>query len=178
MVWATVSSRSCFCWLNRVSSSSAAKNIINLIQVLSKWWWPRVESSLALLEEGVCYDSVFSWQNSISLCPASFCTPRPNVPVTPGISWLPTFALQSPRMKKTSSLVLILEGLVGLHRTVQLQLLQHLWLRHRLVILNGLPWNRTEIILSFLRLHPSTAFWTLLLTVMATPFLLRDSCPQ
>ena len=23
-----------------------------------------------------------------------------------------------------------------------------------------------------------TAFWTLLLTVMATPFLLRDSCPQ
>ena len=23
---------------------------------------------------------------SISLCPASFCTPRPNVPVTPGVS--------------------------------------------------------------------------------------------
>ena len=36
----------------------------------------------------------------------------------------------------------------------------------------------TEIILSFLRLHPHTAFWTLLLTMMATPFLLRDSCPQ
>ena len=36
------------------------------------------------------------------------------------------------------------------------------------VILNGLPWNRTEIILSFLRLHPITAFWTLLLTMMAT----------
>ena len=36
----------------------------------------------------------------------------------------------------------------------------------------------TEIILSFLRLHPSTAFWTLVLTMMATPFLLRDSCPQ
>ena len=29
----------------------------------------------------------------------------------------------------------------------------------------------------FLRLHPSTAFQTLLLTMMATPFLLRDSCP-
>ena len=26
--------------------------------------------------------------------------------------------------------------------------------------------------------HPSTAFWTLLLTMMATPFLLRDSCLQ
>ena len=25
--------------------------------------------------------SVFSWQNSISLCPASFYTPRPNLPV-------------------------------------------------------------------------------------------------
>ena len=24
----------------------------------------------------------FSWQNSINLCPASFCTPRPNLPVT------------------------------------------------------------------------------------------------
>ena len=35
-----------------------------------------------------------------------------------------------------------------------------------------------EIILSFLRLHPSTAFQTLLLTMMATPFLLRDSCPE
>ena len=46
------------------------------------------------------------------------------------------------------------------------------------VILNDLCWKRTEIILSFLRLHPSTAFWTLLLTMMATPFLLRDSCPQ
>ena len=44
------------------------------------------------------------------------------------------------------------------------------------MILNGLPCKRTEIILSFLRLHPSTAFWTLLLTTMATLFLLRDSC--
>ena len=29
------------------------------------------------------------------------------------------------------------------------------------VILNGLPWKQAEIILSFLRLHPSTAFLTL-----------------
>ena len=27
--------------------------------------------------------STFSWQNSISLCPASFRIPRPNFPVTP-----------------------------------------------------------------------------------------------
>ena len=36
----------------------------------------------------------------------------------------------------------------------------------------------TEIILSFLRLHPSTAFQTLLLTVRLTPFILRNSCLQ
>ena len=29
--------------------------------------------------------SVFPWQNSVSLCPASFCTPRPHLPVIPGI---------------------------------------------------------------------------------------------
>ena len=41
--------------------------------------------------------------------------------------------------------------------------------------MNGLPWKQIEIILSFLRLHTSTAFWILLLTMMATLFLLRDS---
>ena len=46
--------------------------------------------------------SAFSWQNSISLCPASFHIPRPNLLVTPGVSRLPTFAFQSPIMKRTS----------------------------------------------------------------------------
>ena len=78
---------------------------------------------------------VHSWQNSISLCPASFCIPRPNLPVTPGVYWLPTFAFKSDIMKRTSFL-LVLAGLEGLHRTIQLQLLQHYWLGHRL----GLPW--------------------------------------
>ena len=35
MLWATVSSRSCFCWLYRASPSLAARNIINLISVLT-----------------------------------------------------------------------------------------------------------------------------------------------
>ena len=47
--------------------------------------------------------SAFSWQNSISFCPASFCTQSANLPVTPCISWLPTFTFQSPMMR--SSLV-------------------------------------------------------------------------
>ena len=54
--------------------------------------------------------SAFSWQNSVSLCPASFCTPRPNLPVTPGMSWLPTFAFQSPIMKRTCELPNIQAG--------------------------------------------------------------------
>ena len=79
--------------------------------------------------------SVFSLQNSF--WSASFCTPRPNLPVTPGVSWLFAFAFQPPIMKKTSFFwVLVLEGLVGLHRTFQLQLLQHYWSGHRF----GLLW--------------------------------------
>ena len=79
--------------------------------------------------------SAFSWQNSITFCPASFCTPRPNLPITLGVSWLPTFAFQSPIMKSTSFLG-VLKGLVGLHRIVQLQLLQ----RYRLGPRLGLLW--------------------------------------
>ena len=47
---------------------------------------------------------VFSQQNSVSLCPASFGIPRPNLPVTPDVSELSTFAFQSPVMKRTSFL--------------------------------------------------------------------------
>ena len=46
--------------------------------------------------------SAFSWQKSVNLCPASFCTPRSNLPIIPGISWLPTFAFQSPMMQRIS----------------------------------------------------------------------------
>ena len=56
MNWATVISWSWFCWLYRVSPSSAARNTINLISVLTIWCYLDVESSLVLLEEGVCYD--------------------------------------------------------------------------------------------------------------------------
>ena len=79
--------------------------------------------------------SAFSWQNSISLCPASFRIPWPNLPVTPGVSSLPTFVFQSPIMRRTSFGVVIFERLVGLHRTIQLQLLQHYWLGLRLGLL-------------------------------------------
>ena len=199
MIWATVSSRSCFCWLCRASPSLTAKNIINLISVLTIWWCPCVKFSLVLLEEGVCYDqcvllaelyqplscfirrsqrqptpvllpgkscgrrslvgcspwgraksrtrlsdftfafhfhalekeictqsSVLTWRipgtaepgglpcmgshrvghdwsDLAAAAAASFRTPRPNLPVIPGVSWLPTFVFQSPIMKRTSA---------------------------------------------------------------------------
>ena len=42
--------------------------------------------------------------------------------------------------------MLVLKGLVGLHRTVQPQLLQRYWLGHKRIpmILNGLPWKGTD----------------------------------
>ena len=82
MIWATVSPRSCFYWLYRTSPSLASDDIINLISVLTIWWCPYEESSLVLVDEGVCYDQYVLLANSISLCPASFCIPRPNLPVT------------------------------------------------------------------------------------------------
>ena len=83
------------------------------------------------------FSSLFHRQNSVSLWPASCCTPKSNLSVTPGISWPPTFLFQSPAIKRTSVflLVLVLEGLVGFHRTIQLQLLQHYWSGHRLRLL-------------------------------------------
>ena len=58
-----------------------------------------------VVEKGVCYDQHVLLPKLIRLCPASFGTPRPNLPITPGISWLPTFAFQSPMMKVQFSTV-------------------------------------------------------------------------
>ena len=46
------------------------------------------------------------------------------------------------------------------------------------VILNGLPWKRTKVIMFFFEVHPSTAFQTLVLTMQTILFLLRDSYTQ
>ena len=49
--------------------------------------------------------SVFSWQNSVSLCPASFHIPRVKLPVTLGTSWLPTFSFQFSSVQFSPSVV-------------------------------------------------------------------------
>ena len=73
--------------------------------------------------------------------------------------------------------MLVLRDLVGLHRTIQLQLLRCYWLGHRL----GLAWYWMVCLGNEQRSF--CHFWDciqvldfrLLLTMMATPFLLRDS---
>ena len=96
------------------------------------------------------------------------------------ISWFLTFAVQCPIMKKTSILGVNSRRFVGLHRTIHFSFFSITGQGIDLitVILNGLPWTCTKIIVSAWRLHLSTAFQTLLLTMMATPFFIRDSCPQ
>ena len=81
--------------------------------------------------------SLLSCLNSLSLCPASFCTSRPNLPVTQ-VSWLPTFTFQLPKMKRTSFLGVSSRRSLGLHRTIQLQL--QLFYR-KLQILFSLNWK-------------------------------------
>ena len=68
--------------------------VMSMCRVLLLCCWKRVFAMI----------SASSWENSITLCPASFCTPKANFPVTPGISCLPIFAFQPPVMKRTSFL--------------------------------------------------------------------------
>ena len=126
-----------FCWLYRVSPSGSVKNIINLILVLTTWWCPHIVISWVVGKWYLLWPVCSLKKTLISLCPASlFCTLRPNLPVILGLSWLPTFAFKSPMMKRHLFLVLVLESLVILHRSSQLQLLLHQWLAHWL----GLLW--------------------------------------
>ena len=72
-----------------------------------------------------------------SLCPGSFCTPRPNLPCYSRCFLTSYFCIPVPYNEKDIFWgVLVLKGLVGLHRTVQLQFLQCYWSGHKL----GLPW--------------------------------------
>ena len=101
MIWATVSSQSCFSWLYKASPPLAAKDnqsdfsIGHLVMSM-------VESSLVLLKEGVFYNQCILLEKLCWFWPVSFFTLRLNLPITPGVSWLSTFAYHSPIMKRIS----------------------------------------------------------------------------
>ena len=131
MIWATVSSRSCFCWLYRASPSLAAKNIINLILVSTICWCPCVESSLVLLEDGVCYDQCVLLAELL-LAFAFILYPKVKSACYSRCFLTSYLCIPIPYNEKDIFFLLILKGLVDLRRTIQLQLLQHYWLGHRL----------------------------------------------
>ena len=62
MIWATVSSWSCFCWLHRASPSLAANNIV-------RFRYDHLVMSMCRVVWVFVMTSVFSWQNSVSHCP-------------------------------------------------------------------------------------------------------------
>ena len=77
MIWATVNSQFCFVYCIELLH-------LRLQRIWSIWfqhWSPYVGSSLVLLEDSVFYDQWVFWQNSVSLCPASFCAAWPNLPL-------------------------------------------------------------------------------------------------
>ena len=91
-----------------------------------------------------------------------------------------SFCIPVPYDEKDFFFLLVLEGLVGHHRTDQLKLLWHQWLGHRLGLLwcwMVCLWNELRSFCHFWDCTRVLHFW-LLLTMRAIPFLLWDSCPQ
>ena len=136
MIWATVSSLSCFCWLYTTSPSLAPKNIVNLISVLAIWWCPCVESSLVLLEEGVCYDQCIILAKLYYLLPCFILCSKAKFACYSRCFLTSYFCIPVPYNEKDIFFGVSSKRSLGIHRNVQLQLLQHYWLGHRL----GLLW--------------------------------------
>ena len=125
-----------FCWLYRVSPSWSAKNITNLILVLTTWWCPHIVISWVVGKWYLLWLVCSLKKTLLAFALLLYFVLRPNLPVILCLSWLPTFAFKSPMMKRHLFLVLILESPVSFHRRVQLQLLLQQWLAHWL----GLLW--------------------------------------
>ena len=110
-----------FCWLYRASPSLTAKSIISLISVLTIWWCPCVKSSLVLLEEGVCYDQCILLTKLYEPLPCFLPSSKAKYACY-SRCFLTSYFCSPIWWKEHLFLVLVLEDLVGLHRTVQPQL--------------------------------------------------------
>ena len=162
MIWATVSSWSCFCWLYRASPSLAAKNIINLILVLTLWWcpcrvfscvvgrgcllWP-VHSLGKTLLAFVLLHFVLQGQTCLLLQVSLdflFCI---LIPYDEKGHFCCCYfsSRRSCRSSQNRPTSVSLASVIG----------RYIWIT---VMLNDLPWKQTKIILSLLRLRPNTAF--------------------
>ena len=122
--------------LYRASPFLAAKNIINLISVLTIWWCPCVESP-CLVRRGCLLWPVHSLDKTLLAFALLHLYSKAKFACYSRYLLTFYFCIQVPYNEKDICFwVLVLKGLVGLHRTVQLRLLQHYWLGHRL----GLLW--------------------------------------
>ena len=86
-----------------------------------------------LLEEGVCYDRCVLLTKLYEPLPCLILYSKTKFACYSRYFLTPYFC--TPDFYKEKDVffgVLVLEGLVGLYRTVKLQLLQHYWLGHRL----------------------------------------------
>ena len=177
-----VSFRSCSWWLYKASPSSAAKNIMNLIL-----YWPSGDVHVYSHFLG-CWKRAFVWlacsfdKTLLAFALLHF--------VLQGQTYLLLWVSLDLLLLHSNPLwwkgylfffffMLVLEGLVGLHRTSQLQLLGHQWLGHGL----GLLWGWMVCLGNELR--PFCRFWDctqvvrykLLLTMRATPFFSKGFFP-
>ena len=147
---------SCFCWLYRGSPSLAAKNIISLISVLTIWWCPCVKLSLVLLKKGVCYDQYVLGRILLAFA-LSHVVLQSQSCLLLQVS-LDFLLLHYNLLWRIEHLflVLVLGGLLGLHRTNQFQplllFLEHLQTPVCFCSLNFLqsPLSLLVIIFSFL----------------------------
>ena len=138
MILGTVSSKSCFYWLYRASPSLASKNIIKF------WYWPsgnvHVWSGLLwVFEKGCLLWPAHSLGKTLLAFVLLHFVLQGQTGLLLRVS-LDFLLLHSSPLwwKGHLFLVFVLEDLAGLHRDLQFQLLQHLWLGHRL----GLLWSR------------------------------------
>ena len=123
MIWARVSSWTCFCWLYRVSPSSTTNDIINLISVLTIWWYQCVESSSHVLGKGCLPRPMCSLNKTLLAFVLLHFVLQNQTCLVLQISHDFLLLHSSPLWWKGHLFwVLVLEGLVGLHRINQLQL--------------------------------------------------------
>ena len=176
MIGAAVNSWSCFCWLYRAFPSSPAKI----------WFWcDHLVMSMCRIVFCVVGRRCLLWpmhslgKTVLAFALLHFVLLRPNLPVTTGISWLSTFAFQSPMMKRTSFFGVSSRRSYRSSQNpvsffsisgwgIDLDYCDIEWF--------ALEINKNHSVIFDITLK--YAFWILLLTMRATPFLLRDFCPQ
>ena len=132
MIWATVSSQSCFCSLYRASLSLAKEynkpdfGVDHLVMCMCRVFSCVVESGCLLWPVHFLGKTILAFALLHSVLQGQIC-----LILQVSLDFL--FCIPFP-YNKNLFWVLVLEGLVGLHRTIQLQLLCY-WLGHGLELL-------------------------------------------